>query len=147
MLEGQEEEEEEEEDRGGQQDEKPPRQVVVDELMATIQEHDHFFSRMLDMIPEHLVLPTKEATESSYASKYMKVSEAPAKARQRMPSVPPLLFLNAGTESCLACADSIRPPVLMAIADSNLVRIRILLIHVQHSEYPQVRYSSNRTYS
>lgn len=80
----------EEEEQGGQQDEKPPPQVVVDELVATIQEHDHFFSRMLDMIPEHLVLPTKEATESSYASKYMKVSDAPARARWHMPSVPPL---------------------------------------------------------
>lgn len=53
--------------------------VVVDELVATIQEHDQFFTRMLDMIPQHLVLPAKEVTESSYASKYMKVSESAAK--------------------------------------------------------------------
>lgn len=50
----------------------------ADELMATIQEHDRFFSRMLDMIPEHLVLPAKEVVESSYASKYMKASNGPA---------------------------------------------------------------------
>lgn len=49
--------------------------VIVDELVATIQEYDKFFSRMLDMIPEHLVLPSKEVTESSYSSKYMKVGE------------------------------------------------------------------------
>lgn len=49
--------------------------VVVDKLVATIQDYDQFFSRMLDMIPEHLVLPAKEVTESSYASKYMKVSK------------------------------------------------------------------------
>lgn len=85
---------EEEEQQGGQQHEKPPPQVVVDELVATIQEHDHFFSRMLDMIPEHLVLPTKEVTESSYASKYMKVGEAPERARRRMPSVSPLLLTD-----------------------------------------------------
>lgn len=55
----------------GEEEEEPPQ---VDELVATIQEHDEFFSRMLDMIPEHLVLPAKEVTESSYASKYMKAS-------------------------------------------------------------------------
>lgn len=49
----------------------PP--VEVDELVAAVGKHDRFFSRMLDMIPEHLVLPAKEVTESSYASKYMKV--------------------------------------------------------------------------
>lgn len=53
--------------------------VVADELMATIQDYDQFFSRMLDMIPEHLVLPAKEVTESSYASKYMKVRKDPTK--------------------------------------------------------------------
>lgn len=60
-----EEEEEKQEEEG--------RPQIVDELVATIQHHDEFFSRMLDMIPEHLVLPAKEAAESSYASKYMKV--------------------------------------------------------------------------
>lgn len=60
-----EEEEEEQEEEG--------RPQIVDELVATIQHHDEFFSRMLDMIPEHLVLPAKEVAESSYASKYMKV--------------------------------------------------------------------------
>lgn len=62
-----EEDEEEEREEGG-------RQSVEDELVATIQEHDEFFSRMLDMIPEHLVLRAKEVAESSYASKYMKVT-------------------------------------------------------------------------
>ena len=61
-----------EEEEDGEDDAQP---VVVDELVATIQEHDQFFSRMLDMIPEHLVLPAKEVTESSYASKYMKVND------------------------------------------------------------------------
>lgn len=45
----------------------------VDQLVATIEKHDRFFSTMLDMIPEHLVLPAKEVPVSSYASKYMKV--------------------------------------------------------------------------
>lgn len=74
-----------EEERGGQ-DQGPPQ--VVDELVATIQEHDQFFSRMLDMMPEHLVLPTEEVKESSYASKYMKVRRTARKAarvaRRRM---------------------------------------------------------------
>lgn len=60
-----------------EEDEAQP--VVADELVATIQEHDQFFSRMLDMIPQHLVLPAKEVTESSYASKYMKVNESVAR--------------------------------------------------------------------
>lgn len=47
--------------------------VVVDELVATIEKHDRFFSTMLDMIPENLVLPAKEVPVASYASKYMKV--------------------------------------------------------------------------
>lgn len=63
----------EEDDEEGEQGDSQP--LVVDELVATIQEHDQFFSRMLDMIPEHLVLPAKEVTESSYASKYMKARE------------------------------------------------------------------------
>lgn len=45
----------------------------VDQLVATIEKHDRFFSTMLDMIPEHLVLPAKEVPLSSYSSKYMKV--------------------------------------------------------------------------
>ena len=60
------------EDASGEEDDGGAQPLVADELMATIQEHDEFFSRMLDMIPEHLVLPAKEVTESSYASKYMK---------------------------------------------------------------------------
>lgn len=56
--------------------------VVADELTATIQDYDQFFSRMLDMIPEHLVLPAKEVAESSYASKYMKVRNGPTKTWQ-----------------------------------------------------------------
>lgn len=51
----------------------PTVPAVVDELVATIEEHDQLFSRMLDMIPQHLVLPAKEVPEVSYASKYMKV--------------------------------------------------------------------------
>lgn len=51
----------------------PQAPLVVDELVATIENHDGFFSRLLDMIPEHLVLPAKEVAEASYASKYMKV--------------------------------------------------------------------------
>lgn len=50
--------------------------VVVDELVATIEKHDRFFSTMLDMIPEDLVLPAKEVPVASYASKYMKVQSA-----------------------------------------------------------------------
>ena len=46
-----------------------------DELVATIQGHDRFFSLMLDMIPESLVLPAKQVSEPSYASKYMKVTD------------------------------------------------------------------------
>lgn len=61
-----------EEDDEVEEKDEDSQPLVVDELVATIQEHDHFFSRMLDMIPEHLVLPAKEVTESSYASKYMK---------------------------------------------------------------------------
>lgn len=64
------------EEESGEEDDAQP--LVVDELMATIQDHDHFFSRMLDMIPEHLVLPAKEVAESSYASKYMKARNYPA---------------------------------------------------------------------
>lgn len=61
---------EEDEDEGKEEGGRP---TVEDELVATIREHDEFFSRMLDMIPEHLVLRAKEVAESSYASKYMKV--------------------------------------------------------------------------
>lgn len=46
---------------------------AVDGLVAAIGEHDRFFSTMLDMIPENLVLPAKEVPEAAYASKYMKV--------------------------------------------------------------------------
>lgn len=73
-----------EDDSGGEEEDGAPPLVEADELMATIQEHDQFFSRMLDMIPEHLVLPAKEVAESSYASKYMKV-------RKMIDRVEPLL--------------------------------------------------------
>lgn len=46
---------------------------TVNELATAIEEQDHYFSCVLDMIPEHLVLPAKEVPISSYASKYMKV--------------------------------------------------------------------------
>lgn len=69
-----------EEESGEEGDAQP---LVADELTATIQEHDQFFSKMLDMIPEHLVLPAKEVTESSYASKYMKVSNDPAEFKSQ----------------------------------------------------------------
>lgn len=51
----------------------PAASHAVDGLVAAIGEHDRFFSTMLDMIPENLVLPAKEVPEAAYASKYMKV--------------------------------------------------------------------------
>lgn len=44
-----------------------------DQLVAAIEEHDCFFSSVLNMIPEHLVLRAKEVPEAAYASKYIKV--------------------------------------------------------------------------
>ncbi|CAM9481426.1 unnamed protein product [Choristocarpus tenellus] len=46
--------------------------VTADALVVAIQGHDEYFSRLLDMIPENLILRPKEINESSYSSKYMK---------------------------------------------------------------------------
>lgn len=75
--------------------------VVVDELVATIQVHDQFFSRMLDMIPEHLVLPAKEVTESSYASKYMKVRKDAAKVSAVVASPGTCCLLSRQKRACV----------------------------------------------